>query len=173
MASAAVVLFRNERIPRCMLDASGALAASRSAILQIGDTYRLERAGGLVLWDVVWIGPFNRLFTRLRIDASSGSSPAFAVVHRDVDALRPADLSPHSSRLARRRGFRVYGDLPLHKEARIALLAAMKDAKVAVLGVDPRSAWTLVYDVRFEPEQFEKCVTLVESVVPPRAGPYR
>jgi hypothetical protein len=173
MASGAEVLFQNQRIPRCMLDARGALAASRKAVLQIGDNYRLERKRGTVLWDVVWIGPFNRLFTRLRIESPSATLLGFALVHRDVDALHPVGLSPHASRLARRSGFRLYGDLPLHRDARIALLAAMKDAKVAVLGVEPTTAWTLVYDVRFEPDQFEKCVTLVESIAPLRDGPYR
>jgi len=173
MASVAEVLFQNQHIPRCALDARGAVSPSRSDVLQIGDTYRLERKRGTVLWDVVWIGPFNRLFTRLRIESPSSRLLAFALVHRDVDALHPVGLSPHASRLARRSGFRLYGDLPLHKDARIALLAAMKDAQVAVLGVEPTAAWTLVYDVRFEPDQFEKCVNLVESISPSAGGPYR
>ena len=143
------------------------------AVLQVGDSYRVEAASGVVCWDVLWIGPLDRLFTRLRMEQQAGAQRRFVLVHHDVSSLRPEGLASRANRFARLRGFRIYGEVVLRTGELGDLLAAMGRAHVAVLGVEPAEVWSLVYDVRFEPDQLARCVRIVENVAVGAGRPYR
>lgn len=145
----------------------------RDAVLQVCEPYRLEASAGVVYWDVIWIGPLDRLFTRLRVEPPVEALKRFLVVHREVSSLRPEGLPPRSSRFARHRGFRIYGDVPMRTAELGDLLAAMSQVRMAVLGVEPSVVWSLVYEVRFEPDQLARCLWIAQNVIGGGARPYR